>query len=296
MADSPIRNISDTALWVAYYRALETERQDAVFRDPFARALAGERGERIAKAQPFTGKNSWPFIARTVLFDRFVEQEVRAGADLVLNLAAGLDTRPYRMDLPKTLRWVEVDLPGILDYKEQVLGGATAVCRVERVRLDLSDEPGRRALFERLSAEASRVVTLTEGLLIYLSPGEVASLARDLAAVKGFESWIVEVGSPGLLKMLQRQSGDAVNAGGASFKFAPPEGPAFFETCGWRVADVRSLLKAASALKRLPLFLKIVSMLPEPEKPPVDRPWSAIVKLERGSGTGRPDSYPRGAT
>jgi methyltransferase (TIGR00027 family) len=278
--DSPIRNISDTALWVAYYRGIETERPDALFRDPFARALAGERGEAIAKAQPYHGKDIWPFIARTVLFDRFVDEEVRAGTDLVLNLAAGLDARPYRMDLPETLRWIEVDLPEILDYKERVLGGAAPVCRVERVRLDLSDEYARHALFARVGSEATRAVILCEGLLIYLSPEQVRALARDLAAVPSFTTWIVEVGSPGLLKMLRKQSG-AIEAAGAPFKFAPAEGPAFFERDGWRVADVRPLLKTAGRLNRLPLLLKLLSLLPEPKKPPVDRPWSAIVRLER---------------
>src|SRR5258708_40329847 len=101
-----VRDISDTALWVAHYRAQEADRTDARFRDPFARALAGERGAKIAKAQTFADQNAWSFMARTVLVDRFITDGVRSGADLVVNLAAGLDTRPYRMDLPKTLRWV----------------------------------------------------------------------------------------------------------------------------------------------------------------------------------------------
>jgi methyltransferase (TIGR00027 family) len=282
MSDPAIRNISDTALWVAFYRALETDRPDALFHDPFARALAGERGERIARSQPsYGGRNNWPFIARTVLFDRFISEGVREGADLVVNLAAGLDTRPYRMDLPKTLRWVEVDLPDIFDYKERILGSAVPVCRLERVRLDLSDDSMRRALFARLGAESSRAVIMTEGLLIYLSPEQVTSLARDLASVASFRTWIVEVASPGLRKMLEKQTGDAVAAAGAAFKFAPAEGPVFFEPFGWRVADVQSLLKTAGRLKRLPWYLKFFSMLPESKKPPVDRPWSAIVRLER---------------
>ena len=53
MTDSTIHNVSDTALWVAIFRARETEREDAIFSDPYARVLAGERGEEIAKAMPF---------------------------------------------------------------------------------------------------------------------------------------------------------------------------------------------------------------------------------------------------
>src|SRR5467141_5265857 len=112
----PIRNISDTARWVAVYRARETERPDALFRDPFARRLAGQRGEEIAAALSGRMREEWPLVLRTYLFDSFIADTVLQGADMVVNLAAGLDTRPYRMDLPRSLQWVEVDLPEILDF------------------------------------------------------------------------------------------------------------------------------------------------------------------------------------
>src|SRR5262245_53513311 len=120
MADPLIRDISDTARWIATYRARETERDDAVFRDPFARALAGERGERIARALPFSEENAWAVVTRTYLIDRAIARLLPSGVDVVVNLAAGLDTRPYRLPLPPELRWIEVDLPEIFDYKEEV--------------------------------------------------------------------------------------------------------------------------------------------------------------------------------
>src|SRR5678810_1338429 len=76
-----VENISDTARWVAIYRALESERPDAVFHDPFARRLAGERGERIAATMEFANRNAWSFVARTMLFDRFIEDSIAGGAD-----------------------------------------------------------------------------------------------------------------------------------------------------------------------------------------------------------------------
>src|SRR4029078_1946856 len=95
-----IKNISDTAKWVAVFRAEESERPDAVFHDPFARKLAGDKGEQIANAIAFGRENSWSFVARTFLFDEIIMRHVSEGYDMVLNLAAGLDARPYRMDLP----------------------------------------------------------------------------------------------------------------------------------------------------------------------------------------------------
>ena len=116
-----VRNISDTARWVAYFRARETERPDALFRDPYAERLAGERGFQIANTLPEGNKHEWAWAARTYLFDEFLSREIQEGVDLVVNLAAGLDARPYRMQLPATLRWAEVDLPEILSYKEAIL-------------------------------------------------------------------------------------------------------------------------------------------------------------------------------
>jgi methyltransferase (TIGR00027 family) len=280
--DRLVRNISDTALWVAHYRAVESARPDALFRDPFAGALAGERGSQIAKSQTFGDKNAWAFIARTVLFDRFVSDNVAAGCDLVVNLAAGLDTRPYRMPLPPTLRWVEVDLPGILDYKEAILGAAAPVCRLERVRLDLSDETARRDLFARLAAESARTLIVSEGLLIYLAAGQVLALARDLASLPPFRTWITDLASPGLLAMMTRRGGQAIADAGAPFRFAPAEGPAFFAPLGWRPSRVESLLKTARRVKRLSLFMTLMASLPESPQRHPDRPWSAVLELVRG--------------
>jgi len=277
----PIRDISDTARWMAVYRAQETERADAVFRDPHARALAGERGRQILKAMPFAEENAWPFTARTYLFDKDIARLVQGGADVVLNLAAGLDTRPYRMELPSTLRWVEVDLPEILDYKEEVLKDLKPRCAVERVQLDLSNPDARRGLFARIGREAANVLVVSEGLLIYLMPDEVCALGRDLAAPSSFRHWIVDIASPGLLEMLKRRIGAHVQQAGAPFLFAPTEGPAFFEACGWNAIEVTSMLKTARKLNRLPFFLRMMAMLPESSGPQGSRPWSAVCVLER---------------
>ena len=281
MAEPLIRNISDTARWVAVYRARETDRRDAVFTDPFARALAGDRGEQIANAIPFGDKNEWAFIARTFAFDQMIDRAIGDGVDLVVNLAAGLDARPYRMALPPSLRWVEIDLPEILDYKAEVLRSATARCALERVPLDLSNADARRGLFDRLGRTATRALVFCEGLLIYLMAHEVCALGQDLARLPSFASWIVDIASPGLLKMMQERAGALVAAAGAPYVFAPAEGPAFFEGCGWTPADVKSMLKTAHKLKRLPLMLRMFAMLPESSGPQGDRPWSGVVLLRR---------------
>jgi methyltransferase (TIGR00027 family) len=282
LSDDPIiRDISDTARWVAVYRARESERRDAVFTDPFARALAGERGEQIAAAIPFADQSSWSFVARTYLFDRIVEQAVAAGFDVVVNLAAGLDARPYRMALPASLRWIEVDLPEILDYKAQILAPETPRCQIERVPLDLSNADARRGLFACIGRTASQALILSEGLLVYLMAGEVCALGRDLASQSTFTQWAVDIASPGLLVMLKERMGALVAAAGAPYVFGPPEGPAFFEQCGWTPEEVRSILKTANRLGRLPLMFRVFAMLPESKGAQGSRPWSGVVVLKK---------------
>src|SRR5436190_1700661 len=101
MADDTLQHVSDTALWVAYYRAEESERTDALFHDPYAKRLAGERGRRIAENMgPSARYTRWTLVIRTVLIDRFIAAAVHDGVDTVVNLGAGLDSRPYRLGLP----------------------------------------------------------------------------------------------------------------------------------------------------------------------------------------------------
>jgi len=283
-SEPTFRNISDTAIWAAIYRARETDRPNALFRDPLARRLVGERGDRIVASLAQKDEHEWAWVMRTVLFDRFIEAEVGNGADMVVNLAAGLDARPYRMALPPSLRWIEVDLPDLVDEKETLLRNETPVCRLERIRLDLADPAARRELFQRLGGEARRALVITEGLLIYLTREEVAALAEDLAAARGFRRWALDVASPGLLRLLQKEVGAALDSAGAPLKFGPPEGPGFFAPYGWRALAVESPLKAAARAKRLPLWLRLIALLPESSGPQGNRPWSGICLLEKTVG------------
>ena len=101
---SQIENVSDTARWVAVYRAMETERPDAIFRDPFAARLAGDKGEAIVDSMKRGRQMSWAMVVRTAVFDEIIRERIRTGgADQIVNLAAGLDTRAWRMtDLPSS--------------------------------------------------------------------------------------------------------------------------------------------------------------------------------------------------
>src|SRR5438552_1547980 len=160
----PIEHISDTARWVAYYRAMETARPDAIFRDPFAERLAGPEGRQITETMKRGRDMAWAMVARTVSFDDVILDAIHGkGVDLVVNLAAGLDARPWRLDLPPNLRWADVDLPGILDYKLEVMASEQPKCRYEAIRVDLTDPARRDALLSQLAASAKKALVVAEG-------------------------------------------------------------------------------------------------------------------------------------
>jgi hypothetical protein len=81
--------------------------------------------------------------------------------------------------------------------------------------------------------------------------------------------------------MINERAGPLVREAGAPFLFGPAEGPAFFERYGWQPLKVRSLLKTAASLKRLPIFLRMMAMLPEGSTPAGSRPWSGVCLLGR---------------
>jgi methyltransferase (TIGR00027 family) len=246
-----IEHISDTARWVAYYRAMETARPDAIFKDPFADRLAGQRGAAIVDTVKSGRRMAWAMIVRTALFDEIILDRVRNGqVDQVVNLAAGLDARPWRMALPPSLRWVDVDLPGILDYKLDLLRNETPVCQYEAVRLDLREPDKRQALFSQLGTRSQRTLVATEGLIIYLTAEQVGALASDLHAQPSFRWWLIDLAAPKLLQMMQRTWGKSVQQGNAPFQFAPAEGTKFFERYGWREQQFRSTMDEARRLER----------------------------------------------
>lgn len=285
MSDAPlIRNVSDTALWVAMYRALESERPDALFLDPYARELAGEHGREIVERLPKAKRLAWPMVVRTQILDELIQDSVEQdGFDTVLNLACGLDTRPHRLALPARLRWVEADLPEIIEYKSARLKEARAFCRLERYAVDLTDVDQRRALFARVGAAANRVLIVTEGLLAYLGEEQVKTLAADLRQPASFQCWLTDLMSPRALKIAQHHFARQASGAPLPFQFGPKQHAEFFRPLGWTPLKFHSFWDEGRRLKRSVRgagFAAVLMML-IPGARAQARKMGGIVMLER---------------
>lgn len=260
MGDVVIDNVSDTALWVAVYRAQESVRPDALFHDPLAERLAGERGQKIAAQMSGSRYTGWSLVIRTHIIDNLILEQVRDGVDMVINLGAGLDTRPYRLDLPPHLSWIEVDYPRIIQLKNQKLHDQTPRCQLERIEMDLADLPKRREFFSQMNARAKKVLILTEGVTPYLTSEQVASLADDLRQQNHFRFWIADYYAKNMKKHMNSRKRQK-QMKNAPFRFFPDDWFGFFSSHGWNARATRYLSEEAEKVGRpfpAPLWARVL--------------------------------------
>jgi methyltransferase (TIGR00027 family) len=279
----PLTHISDTARWIAVMRARETARPDALFKDPLASKIAGIDAVAIEHQMRARGRMpDWPIVMRTIVLDEHILRGIADGVDMVIDLAAGMDTRPYRLALPSTLTWVDVDFPGITAEKNELLKNEKPNCKVERIATDLSDATARRKLFAELGARTKKALIIAEGLLVYLTAEQVTGLAKDLAAVPTFKYWTNEIVSASLLVRLNKTVGKRLAAAGMPMQWGTAQGPHFFEPLGWRLLEARSMFREAAKYKRLPFPMGLFAYLPD-ASPPWKAPWAGVCLFERAS-------------
>ena len=253
---TPIQDVSETALMVAMWRSLESRRPEPLFHDHLAESLAGERGREIMAGASRMRRQvaTWMMAIRTRLIDDLIRNGIQDGADVILNLGAGLDTRPYRMSLPERLLWIEVDYAKMIDLKEARLAEEKPVCTLERIRCDLADASARKALFSGIARKGQNILVLTEGLIPYLTEDDVGALADDLRTNESFRFWIADYFAP-FIRRYRKRVAKKEGMENAPFVFEPKDYFEFFLSHGWCAKEVNYVGEAAEKLKRPPPFL-----------------------------------------
>lgn len=172
-----------TALLVARARANESRRPDRLFEDPLADAFVKAGGAALAAAEQSLPAgdqqdvNRWredSVAVRTSFLDGVATRASEAGCRQAVILAAGLDTRAFRLSWPAEVRVFELDMPDVLAFKERVLEEAAASPRCERIPVtaDLR-EPDWPKRLRAAGFQAQRPsLWLIEGLLMYLAEEE----------------------------------------------------------------------------------------------------------------------------
>lgn len=165
-----------TARMMAAMRAIESQREDRLFNDPFAATLAGEAAFHEVKLR--LDEEDQAYVAtRTRFFDDFL---LRSQASQVVLLASGLDTRAYRlMWRPSTIVY-ELDFPEVLSYKNTLLQQETSRCQHHLIAADLTQAWQEKLLAAGYSPEVPSV-WLIEGLVMYLSEAHVHALLQTVS-------------------------------------------------------------------------------------------------------------------
>lgn len=200
-----INHVSDTALMVAACRALESESPDGLVHDPFAARLAGERGLAMLAGLPRPELMRFGIGMRSRFMDELLLEALGSQPiESVVSVGCGLDTRPWRLELPPELRWIEVDFADMLDYKDAMMSGETPRCRRERMTADVTDTTQRRAVYR--AAGQAPALMITEGLLMYLPAATVEALAAEAGHESGIAHWMSDVATSAFEKAVSMDS------------------------------------------------------------------------------------------
>ncbi|MFF7144546.1 class I SAM-dependent methyltransferase [Streptomyces nodosus] len=247
-----------TAVGVARVRALETERENALFRDPLAQAFAAAGGlwpsspprpDDEAARRRRRGV-AFSIVIRTKFLDELLQQASASGVRQVVLLGAGMDSRAFRTDWPEGTRLFEVDTAAPLDFKASVLRQERAVARCERitVAVDLREDwPG--ALAAAGHDPAVPTVWIAEGLLIYLPEDAVELLLARIGAQSAPGSRMgLTLGSRGVI---ERFGADAAPGSAASMWVSetPDDPVGWLAGHGWEAVS-HTLRERAAAYGR----------------------------------------------
>ncbi|MFD6880520.1 MULTISPECIES: class I SAM-dependent methyltransferase [unclassified Streptomyces] len=234
--------VSRTAQWTAAARALETDREDRLFADPYARTVADTIGFELLER--YAGAGTVPFLAiRTTYLDRAIVRAVEEhGIRQVVFLAAGMDTRFYRLPWPDGVTVYELDRPALLDAKADMLAGEPDPAGRTRVTVpvDLTQD-WTGPLAEAGWHAGEPVLWIVEGLLFFLPEDAVRNLISTLAGHSAPGSVLLGdvISKSALNNPLSRPFLNSLKEDGNPWLFGTETPEQLLAECGWAVREVR---------------------------------------------------------
>ncbi|MEV7375722.1 SAM-dependent methyltransferase [Streptomyces sp. NPDC090301] len=247
--------VSRTAQWTAAARALETEREDRLFADPYARTVADQIGFELLER--YAGGGTVPFLAiRTTYLDRAIVRAVEErGIRQVVFLAAGMDTRFFRLPWPDGVTVYELDRPALLEAKAEMLAKEPKPAGRDRIAVpvDLTQD-WTGPLKEAGWKSEEPVLWVVEGLLFFLPEQAVRTLISTLSAHAAPGSVLLGdvISRAALENPLARGFMKALDEDGNPWLFGTEEPEVLLADCGWAVREVRQPGEAGADFGRWP--------------------------------------------
>jgi methyltransferase (TIGR00027 family) len=232
-------SIAKTSLLTAAMRAVETNRSESegrLFTDPYAELLAGDEGKTLlVKAIAAAGEQ--PAIAiRTYFMDQKIINAAKGGVRQIVMLAAGMDTRAYRLTLPKGTRIFEFDRQEVLDYKKEKLKNVQPLCEVSSIAVDLRND-WQDKLIHAGFKKKEQTLWLVEGLLMYLEESQVNALIERINTLASTSDiMLFDILSRTLLEVPHMKAQlQFLESMGAPWRFGTNEPEKFMQNFNWKV-------------------------------------------------------------
>jgi methyltransferase (TIGR00027 family) len=228
--------LGSTAYWIAAVRAMEHARPDRLINDPWAEALSGEVGAAWIAGR--TPESVLPIVLRTRYFDDFLQRISKEdNIRQIVLVAAGLDTRAFRLNWPAGTRIFEMDQAAVLEYKEQVLGslGAKPACERHTIAADLT-HPWKNGLLKAGFDPQLPSAWLLEGFLFYLPNESIISILEEAISLSSSGRWMCfdVMNSSTLNSPLTRTWIEMQAKNGAPFIGTLDNPQEFLSTRGWQ--------------------------------------------------------------
>ncbi len=274
--DGELEAVKETSFITAVIRAMEHDRPDAYLVDPHAALLSTPRSRAMAEEALAAGGTTGSVIVRARFGDIALGQAIGEGITQVVCLAAGSDTRAWRLGLPVRTRFFEVDLPGQLEAKEKLLEPVADRLTCHRVALgeDLRHGTWPQRLVDAGYEQGEPAVWIIEGLLPYLRVEHFTRLIDNVRMMSSRGSVLLvdaphaefyrDPANEGFLAFMRSR--------GSAFQLGLDDLGGFLGEHGWQAEAWTLGELAAGACAWVP---------PPPERlcPPHDHHWVARARL-----------------
>lgn len=174
-----INTISNTAYYCCGIRMEDASSKRPVCNDQFAERFMDERGLEIY--EPFKSEilTNISNIARCRIFDEILQHEINKHSDtIVITIGAGFDTRPYRL---QGARWIELDEPHLIDYKNEKLPISECNNDLQRIPINFASETIKDKL-QSIDNKAHLIIVI-EGVFMYLEQQNIKNTIDQLQSL-----------------------------------------------------------------------------------------------------------------
>ncbi|HYL99567.1 MAG TPA: SAM-dependent methyltransferase [Blastocatellia bacterium] len=239
MKNTSLNMIGRTSRWAAAQRARESTRSDRLFDDPLAAAMAGDDGlemlRRGDEVNPQHEKTAQLLAVRTRFLDDLILNSTAKGITQIVILAAGLDCRAFRLNLPPRTRFYELDQAPVIELKEHLLKKENARTKYRRIALEADLTKSWLSSLREAGFQNRRSVWIMEGLLYYLSEPGVRRLLSDISSCAAAGSVLgADLVSASFLQSPLTSNGlEMMRKSGIGWQFGTDDPESFFVGYGW---------------------------------------------------------------